>query len=680
MQDQSHKVAIITTVYDRIGMLERAIRSVDNQTFKDWIHFIVNDANPDTAKFLKKFEAQDKACKEGKRVIINLTERQNDYGYAGINVALGSTEAPYYCILADDNYFLPHHLEVLYEHLNRNSDLLDFVWGSTILKHRNIPEYFYIRDKNVPEWNQIDLGEPLYKRELWLKHGPYKYEDRPDIGDVKMGRPGCAYSTDWHFIHDCLKDGARWFHLKMKPSLIWNLADKHLTPDKFKHTSLLVTAFPAGNGGCAYYRLKHPLDMAHRNADIDVQYYDAMHDWRKTEILMQNSDVLIYQGVASNEIANQIMELRKRGKICICDVDDNIFGVEWDNPRYIDLGVKDVAFDFKSKDLAIKQMQVFREGLVAQGLEYGYIDSQITKIESGEPTDKYRLIAYQNGINGFSCERNAHTLLQAQNCLRAADAVTTTMPLLADKLKLFNENVKIFPNSINLDIWRNDLKYIRTDDQIRLIWQGGNSHFKDIYLVRDALVAVLKAHPEAILVIMGFLPEALKNAVPPEQIEVTPWSDYLLYPYKFHRLYGDIGIIPLRRSEFADAKSPIKWVEMGALEIPCVVSDTPVYNTTVKHGEDGFLFKDDKELAFYLELLIKNVDLRKQIGEKARAHVCAEFDLSKNYKGYIEWLEKMWLIRNWKISSQNTLYAPLLQRWEQRLGRRISNPKRQLPI
>jgi glycosyltransferase involved in cell wall biosynthesis len=51
------KVAVITRTKDRPLLLERAIKSVHNQTFKDYVHIIINDGGDSIAleKFLKTY-------------------------------------------------------------------------------------------------------------------------------------------------------------------------------------------------------------------------------------------------------------------------------------------------------------------------------------------------------------------------------------------------------------------------------------------------------------------------------------------------------------------------------------------------------------------------------------------------------------------------------------------------
>jgi glycosyltransferase involved in cell wall biosynthesis len=49
----------------------------------------------------------------------------------------------------------------------------------------------------------------------------------------------------------------------------------------------------------------------------------------------------------------------------------------------------------------------------------------------------------------------------------------------------------------------------------------------------------------------------------------------------------DIGLSPLRDTQFARSKSPLKALEYGALGIPVVAANVEPYASFVRHGETG---------------------------------------------------------------------------------------------
>lgn len=102
------KVSIITRTKDRPLLLERAIKSVLSQTFKDWEHIIiedniecVNQFNELIDKYKDAYEGRLKIITNGKRAILD----------ASINLGLEVVEGDYFVIHDDDDSWLELFLE-----------------------------------------------------------------------------------------------------------------------------------------------------------------------------------------------------------------------------------------------------------------------------------------------------------------------------------------------------------------------------------------------------------------------------------------------------------------------------------------------------------------------------------------------------------------------------------------
>lgn len=667
----NYTVAVITPTYNRIAGLERVCDSLDAQTRRDWRHYIVVDGDPKTSHYLKHRAKTDKAMKSGQRVVIDLPENHNDLGVTPLNEGLKASTEPLWCVLADDNFFLPHHLNILATFLERNKEF-GFVYGNTILKHKNIPELYLVRTAPRPEWNAIYLGEPVYRRELYDKYGPYKHEDDPESGEPKHGHPGGKYSYDWHFIRKCLDGGTKWNHINGNPSLVWFLDNKHIDPERFNHKRLMLAVWRAGDGGCAHYRLKSPLNILHDKGIADVKYWEKGMNWAATDVLMTMSDVLIFQGISSAEIAGRMRELGKLGKVCIVDADDWSFALDPDNPKYKEMGAGEVTCNFDNKDECLAKLQIFIDGMKEEGYPTAHLDASLDELKKKE-SPPFSFVLYKNGWAGFDLSRNTRSLEGIGDCYRNADALTCTTEKLASKLRLFNDNVFVLPNCVDLNTWRNDLK-IEGDGKTRIFWSGGHSHYLDLLPYRDVLAEIIKSDKNLVLSIMGFCPPAFLDAFPEGQVEKYPWADLKEHPYRVHRARPDIGIIPLRQSDFADCKSPIKFLELAALGVPCVVSNSPVYNPLVLDGANGYLFDTPDELKSKLTHLLKNELDREAIGKSAR-FTAERYDINKRAEEWLDLYEYLWLKKNWDNPTKNTLYPYLLAKWEKVVGHKITAKK-----
>lgn len=92
----SKKVAIITRTKNRPQFLRRAIESVRNQTYKNYVHIILNDGGDRAST-----EAVLEELPDAKRLVIH---NENSVGLAAaLNQAIRASEGEYVCILDDDD-------------------------------------------------------------------------------------------------------------------------------------------------------------------------------------------------------------------------------------------------------------------------------------------------------------------------------------------------------------------------------------------------------------------------------------------------------------------------------------------------------------------------------------------------------------------------------------------------
>ena len=229
--------------------------------------------------------------------------------------------------------------------------------------------------------------------------------------------------------------------------------------------------------------------------------------------------------------------------------------------------------------------------------------------------------------------------------LTNADYATCTTKYLADKIKLFNPNVIIFPNALN----RED-QFVPVDipsDRIRFGLIGSSSHAKDVEL----LEGVVKQLPKDILdkiqlVLCGFDQGHYRVYQPDGSIKLIPmpyeeniWHkievmltnnystitpehrDFLLeHRYKvdyttdeaYHRVWSrdvdsyaelynqiDVLMVPLLCNEFTACKSNLKMLEAAVMNKAVIVSDVNPYKECIVNAieKGGTINKDGNCIA-----------------------------------------------------------------------------------
>ena len=112
-------VDVIIPTYKRADMLEKAINSILNQTYKDVMVTVVDDNNPETEWRKRTSELMERFSNE-KRVQYVCHEK-NKNGSAARNTGLKYTNGEFVCFLDDDDYFIEDKIEKQMKYLLEDS-------------------------------------------------------------------------------------------------------------------------------------------------------------------------------------------------------------------------------------------------------------------------------------------------------------------------------------------------------------------------------------------------------------------------------------------------------------------------------------------------------------------------------------------------------------------------------
>lgn len=364
-----------------------------------------------------------------------------------------------------------------------------------------------------------------------------------------------------------------------------------------------VCIFRASDGACDYYRTLLPI-----NTGAIVGHFQKREMWianllakiqfeRAKFIDAMQSDIYFLQRVSSELIVNKLRDFAIGCGIdakIVMDQDDDTFNTSPFSEHYAENG--------------IKELKIIHEGKLIH--------------------------EWKNGVN-MNLKENMKRIDGIKRALSSVDMVTTTNEHLAKIFREYNDNVKVLPNCVDLTHWNKlDLRRKNTDE-IRICWQGGHSHWEDLYLIRDSLKQIANKYSNVKIVMVGYMPTSMEKDFRPEQIEYHDWVDNSAHAYRMATLDIDIAIIPLKDSIFNRSKSTIKWVEFSALKIPAIMSYVPPYDSI---PEDKSIFVENNNINGWvrgLELLIENKTLRKDLGEMSREYVNQNFNINTQY---LQWV------------------------------------------
>lgn len=164
--DNMYQVSIITAAF-RLKGLQNVFKILEKQEYKDFVHIIVNDGQQDIRdEMVDRIEAGINLDKE---IFIDLPERLGGFGGWARNIGIMATQTDWIVFLDDDNEWEPEHLKIMAEEMIKDSKL-NLVAVDCLVKGKKNLDYKHVR-KCVFAPQNIDLGQILYKKELFFKHG-----------------------------------------------------------------------------------------------------------------------------------------------------------------------------------------------------------------------------------------------------------------------------------------------------------------------------------------------------------------------------------------------------------------------------------------------------------------------------------------------------------------------------
>ena len=226
---------------------------------------------------------------------------------------------------------------------------------------------------------------------------------------------------------------------------------------------------------------------------------------------------------------------------------------------------------------------------------------------------------------------------------RGVHAVQTSTEYLADYLKQFNPNVKIFANHLKkiapLRDFKNQKKY-----PVRIFFGAVNrdAEFMDILPILNQFAKKYgdRIQFKIIARIKRFNALETKNKVmigSPDYYD-GQFVDYETYLQTLRE--SDIALLPLLDNEFNRSKSDLKFIECGACGA-AVLASSVVYPKTVEDGVNGLIYHDKKEFAQKLQLLIENRVKRYEIATAAYDYVKNNRLLSQHYEERLDWYNEL---------------------------------------
>lgn len=247
--------------------------------------------------------------------------------------------------------------------------------------------------------------------------------------------------------------------------------------------------------------------------------------------------------------------------------------------------------------------------LQAKGIKVVYeVDDNLHAIRS-MPDHDFRAYFSKERLKGY------------EMCMRQADAMIVSTPQLADAYQHRARRVFVCENGI--DVGRYNLTR-PPRPTINVGWAGATGHADALAKWLAPVMDVMEVRDDVCFVSVG---QDFANAVaehfPPGRAIAVPWT--LVDNYPAAMTMFDVAIAPAGDNGFFKCKSDLRWVEASALGIP-VIGHPDVY-PHIEHGVTGFHARTPDQVRSLVGQLVEDPELRRVVGEQARAHVRATRDM-----------------------------------------------------
>jgi glycosyltransferase involved in cell wall biosynthesis len=246
-----------------------------------------------------------------------------------------------------------------------------------------------------------------------------------------------------------------------------------------------------------------------------------------------------------------------------------------------------------------------------------------------------------NGVfNFFYLEGWHRKLLKSCNCV-----ITLTQALknsMCSKYKIPNKKIAVIPNGVNVNIFSSSTEYEKKAGEIKerfglsnsiVMYAGFIDRVNGLIDFANVIPSIIAEKPDTHFLFIGHGPEEGRIIALSKkylQVKFLPMVHYNEMPIYYQMC--DVFVIPRPSTLSAETLTPLKLLEVMAMEKPVLGSNVGGIAEVIKHGENGYLFEKGNTESFKKTLLeVLDMD-NTQIGKNARKTIVDNYTWDKSAK------------------------------------------------
>jgi glycosyltransferase involved in cell wall biosynthesis len=217
--------------------------------------------------------------------------------------------------------------------------------------------------------------------------------------------------------------------------------------------------------------------------------------------------------------------------------------------------------------------------------------------------------------------------------------------LIAEETYKKHENIHVFPNYVDLDLYSYRPKFKDTM-KIQIAHFGSTTHSNDLQEKEffQGMDRIMKEYPNVDFLSMGCHIPKYKKAWGMRYIQGFGHEDlYTWVKEKFPKFVDgvDIFVTPIVDCVYNRCKSDIKRSEAATALKPFVAQRIRQYQECITDGVDGMLCSTAEEWYIKLKKLIDDKELRRKMGIAGFERVKRDKQAKDHVKDYAEFLKKL---------------------------------------
>jgi len=244
-------------------------------------------------------------------------------------------------------------------------------------------------------------------------------------------------------------------------------------------------------------------------------------------------------------------------------------------------------------------------------------------------------------IKGFYIERTTLSLLK--NCDHAITLTESLKQWLCSNYGLSEDKITVVPNGVDRNHFKPREGFEKRAEKLKeemgisgkiVMYAGHMDRINGMNELAKAIPQIIQEKPKICFILIGHGTEGKRLKVLakeyPRSVKLLPMVPYEEMPVYYQMC--DLFVIPRPSTISAETITPLKLLEVIAMEKPVLGSNVGGIAEVIKHGENGYLFEKGNMESFKKTLLeVLDAD-NSQIGKNARKSVVENCTWDKSAK------------------------------------------------